>query len=289
MHGEITKADADALLIEELENDPLANGKFLIRKQGKDNLILSLLHNNVPTHHLIAVDDDGCYSVSGQPTEQTTIASMLVFLSQTDVKWWQTPLRGVVPPQEKVQRRNLAKRHSVRMKSHRQTLIAAEEENESTHSPSGSKREAKKSIKRKTHSKTKLGKSERNELQAHALEICAEWEADATGYEAGDDEYDGGMRDSGVVDEADSELGPYFHRGIDKVLFQPAPRICVQCTYAHTLRRGTCLERVARWCFCTVVSFSCCLSFLTPQFVKCGNAWFRTLPKSAWGRPRGTS
>lgn len=219
MHGDISKGDADALLVEALENDPLANGKFFIRKQGRDKLVLCLVHNGMPTHHLLTTDDTGCFSVSGHATGQTTIPSLLVLLSQSDLKWWPSPLSGVIPPQEKVQRRNLTKRHSARIKSIRASVASVHEDDPGMLAAATSKREkARKSVKRKT-SKKPLGKTEKSELEIRALAICAQWENDALGYTedgSGDGDTDSG-RDSGVVDGLDAELGPFFHRGIDKV------------------------------------------------------------------------
>jgi len=224
MHGDISKADADALMIEAVENDPLANGKFLVRNQGRNNFILSLVHEGAPMHHLITKDETETLAVSGHSTGQTTLASLLILLSQNDVKWWPSPLTGVIKPEEKVQRRNLTKRHSARIKSFRQSLAsldgsedldvaaaaAAPTPRGSTRPTKASKRKSvKKAKKSKQYSKTKT-----NQLEQAALAICAKWEDEAVDV---DDDNDGtdSQRDSGVAD-VDPELGPFFHRGIDK-------------------------------------------------------------------------
>ena len=99
LHGPLKKDEAEALL---MLKGPAKDGTYLLRTKEKDTqdaYVLSVVHNDEPTHHLLKRRAPGAsFMVRDQATHDKDVTVVVDKLARGAYAWWTIPLLRMVPP-----------------------------------------------------------------------------------------------------------------------------------------------------------------------------------------------
>jgi hypothetical protein len=101
IHGEISRADAEALLRTVDSNGQLVEGTWLVRKRGpfeptSPEYIIVVVFEARVTNHLVQFDESSC-TLNGEVVDGVTTIEQLIEVIKTMPQFWKAPLQKFVP------------------------------------------------------------------------------------------------------------------------------------------------------------------------------------------------